>query len=146
MLHLLDAPDEAPEQGWMPAVTPLGASAHVLVNSPAHELCEDWRMLSSGRMQLLDKANFGHWFGPLFTTAPIGLVAELLLANRMRDPFTALLAVEPQARQHILMLADHCFGLDKEEAERLGDALHIARCLEAGLAARAAAAEALHGT
>jgi hypothetical protein len=103
-------------------------------------------MLSSGRMQLIDKANFGHWFGPLFTTAPIGLVAELLLANSMRDPFTALLAVEPQARQHILALVDHCFGHDKEEAERRGDALHIARCLEAGLAARAAAVEALHGT
>jgi hypothetical protein len=143
MLRLLDTPNEATEAGWVETVTPLGASAHVLANSPAHELCEDWRMLSTGRMQLIDKANFGHWFGPLFTTAPIGLVAELLMANGMEDAFAALLAAEPAALDHILGVADHCFGIDAEEAERLGLALHIARCLNARLAARAAVAEAL---
>lgn len=143
MLRLLNAPDEPAEPGWTAALTPLGASAHVQINSAAHELCEDWRMLSSGRMQLMQKANFAHWFGPLLCKVPMGLAAELLLANGMQDPFAILLASDAGAREHILGLPDHCFGIDHEEAERLSLALDLARRLEARLAARAAAAEAL---
>jgi len=143
MLRMQDAPNREPEPGWLGVVTPLGASAHVRVNSPAHELCEDWHMLSTGRMQLIDRANFAHWFGPLFTTAPIGLVAELLFANNMHDPFAAVLAAQPAALAHILALEDHCFGMDEEEWLTLGAAMDIARRLQAGIAARAAAAEAM---
>lgn len=145
MLRLLDSPNEAPAAGWISVITPLGAAAHAVINSPAHELCEDWRMLSTGRMQLIERANFAHWFGPLFTTAPIGLVAELLLANGMCDPFAALLAAEAAARKHILALPDHFFGIDEEEVEQLCFALDVAMCLDARLVARAAAAEALDG-
>lgn len=142
MLRLLNAPEEPAQPGWVPVITPLGASAHVQVNSAAHELCEDWRMLHSGRMQLIQKANFAHWFGPLFDTAPIGLVAELLLANGMQEPFAMLLACDRAALDHICRLAEHCFGIDAEETEVLGHALDIARRMQARLAARDAAAEA----
>lgn len=143
MLRLLLTPNLPPEEGWIAVATPLGASAHVQINSAAHELCDDWRILSTGRMQLISHTNFGHWFGPLFESVPIGLVAELLMANGMRDHFTALVVTRSEARAHIQSIPDCCHGLDEEEWQLLGEALDIVRILEVRVAARAAAQEAL---
>ena len=52
MLRLLTAPNLPPDAGWIAVATPLGASAHVEINSPAHELCEDWRILSTTCFQI----------------------------------------------------------------------------------------------
>lgn len=145
MLRLLkEDPNIQPETGWTHVETPLCAAAHAKVNDAAHELCEDWRALSSGRLSLVRRANFRHWFGPLMQAVPVGLSAELLMANDMLDEFTALLVADPQARAYILALPDHCFHLDKEEGERLAHAVDIARAIETRMAARAMALEACH--
>lgn len=145
MLRLLDRPDAAAPEGWTTVNTPLGALAHVNIHSPAHELCEDWRLLASGRMHFLDRGNFAHYFGSLCTRSPKGLVAELLMSNGMRPQYVALITAEAKARSHVLNLIPHCFGLDTEETDLLTEAVEIARSVEARLHARAAAAEAFNG-
>lgn len=141
----LSRPNETPAPGWVEVLTPLGAVAHAEVNGPSHEICDDWRMLTKGRMSLVDKTNFGLWFGPLFAGAPPGLVAELLLANGMLPQFTAQVAADPGVRAHLARLPEHCVRLDLEERERLAQALDIARLADARDAARLAALEAVSG-
>lgn len=141
----LTRPNEIPALGWVEVLTPLGAVAHAEVNGPTHEICDDWRMLTKGRMSFVDKTNFGLWFGPLCVAAPPGLVAELLLANGMLQQFTALVSADPEVRAHLASLPRHCFGLDLEERERLALALDIARLADARDAARMAALEAVSG-
>lgn len=143
MLRLQHALNMPAESGWLPLFTPLGALAHIEVNSAAWELCEDWRMLASGRMHLIEHANFWSWFGPLFDKVPQGLVAELLWANGMCDSAARVLEAHPPARAHVLALPESCFGLDEEEWLQLGGAIDLARCLEARRAAAAAVREAL---
>lgn len=143
MLRLMHTIDVPPELGWIEVTTPLGASAHVQVNGVPHELCEDWRLLTTGRMRLVQRANFAHWFGPMFEHSPVGLVAELLAANEMVDHFAALVATQVEARTYILGLPPFCHALDRERRSLLNQALDIARRLEVRVAARAAAREAL---
>jgi hypothetical protein len=141
----LSKPNQMPAPGWVEVQTPLGALAHVAVNSPSHEICEDWRMLTKGRVSLVDRTNFAEWFGPLCAAAPTGLVAELLLANAMLHQFTALVDADPEVRAHLAMLPEHCVDLDLEERERLAQAVDTARVVEVRNAARQAAAEVVYG-
>lgn len=143
MLRLLTNPNDSPEPGWVEAFTPLGASAHVEVNSAAQEICEEYQMLRKGRLML---TNFAAWFGPACAAAPVGLSAELLVASGKPDLYVALLVASPEARAHILGLSAFCHRLDREERERLGQAMDLARRIEARVVARAAALEAVgHG-
>ena len=142
MLRMLHNPNEPAPSGWTKTVTPLGASAHVRTNSAAHELCEDWRILINGRAHFVQPHNFVHWFGPLCLEAPPGLSAELLMSNNLVTAFTELLQSYSTARAHILSLPDHCFDMDADEWQLLGEAMDIARTIEARIAARAAAQEA----
>lgn len=141
----LAKPNQPPADGWVEVQTPLGALAHVVLNSPSHEICDDWRMLTKGRVSLVDKANFAVWFGDLCAAAPKGLVAELLMANEMQHQFTALVAADPDARAHLARLPEHCIGLDSEERDRLAQAVDTVRVIEVRDAARLAALEALKG-
>lgn len=141
----LSKPNETPAAGRVEVRTPLGALAHVAVNGPSHEICEDWQMLTKGRVSLVDKTNFALWFGPLCASAPTGLVAELLLANAMLHQFTALVDADPEVRAHLARLPEHCFGLDSEERERLAQAVDTARVVEVRNAAQLAALEATKG-
>jgi hypothetical protein len=138
----LSKPNETPVHGWVEVQTPLGALAHVVVNSASHEICDDWRMLTKGRVSLIEKTNFAVWFGALCAAAPAGLVAELLLANEMVHQFTALVAADPEVRAHLARLPEHCFDLDQEERDLLALAVDTARVVEVGDAARLAALEA----
>lgn len=135
-------PGQAPENGWVEAVTPLGASAHVQVNSAAHEMCEDWRLFISGRRYFVQRANFASWFAPVCALAPAGLSAELLMANGMVEQFATLVAADPGVRTHLAMVPDHCVFLDNDERDMLAEALDIVRLIEARDAARIAAIEA----
>lgn len=144
MLRLLDAADQKPPAGWIETFTPLGASAHVRINSSAQELCEDWQKLASGRVSLVHKTNFYHWFGALFETAPVGLVAELFAANDLEEQLLLLLRRNPEAREHLKTLPDHLFDGDRGELERLGHVLDIVRVLDAVDAAHDAAEEVRH--
>ena len=142
MLRLLDHPDQEPPYGWRSLCTPLGAAAHMEVNSLAEEMCSDWYLLINGRRHFIAPHDFAHWFGSLLGKVPVGLSAELLMANNMVDRFATVMAADQEARAHILALPDHCFGLDEAEWRLLGDAVDIARAIDARLAARAAAWEA----
>jgi hypothetical protein len=141
----LSKPNQIPAAGWVEVKTPLGALAHVAVNSASHEICDDWRMLSKGRVSLVDRTNFAEWFGPLCAAAPTGLVAELLLANAMLHQFTALVDADPEVRAHLAKLPEHCYGLDSDERERLAHAVDTARVVDVRDAARLAALEAVKG-
>lgn len=142
MLRLIHEPDQtATEHGWIETTTPLGASAHVRTNSPAHELCDDWRRLTSGRVSLIDRTNFLHWFGPLFGKVPAGLVAELLAANSDWEHLTALLLRCPEARSHVTGLPNHVFEAVGEERALIARVLDLVRVIEAREAARLTAGE-----
>ena len=146
MLRLITGLDQEPEFGWQRARTPLGASAFVEVNSPAWELCEDWRILTSGRVQMVNSDSFFHWFSPTCKDAPVGLVAELLAANNQIDRFAVFIAAEPAALAYIVSLPLACNGLDADERDLLGAAVDIARRMQARIAARAAVQEAMYGS
>lgn len=139
---VLSQPKMACLRGWVEVLTPLGALAHVRVESSDHELCEDWRILSSGRFYLLDKASFRHWFAAAMGTATPGLVAEVLLANEMQGEALELLRENPEARAHIQSLPTHCFDHDTSDKERLAHAVETARAVCSAEAAAMATLEA----
>lgn len=142
MLRLVDSTTELPiERGWIDTVTPLGASAHARTNSPAHELCDDWRKLTSGRVALIERTNFYHWFGPLFASVPPGLLAELLAARGLDDHLTTLLRGNAEARAHLKAVPACVVGADREERELLEHVLGLLRVIEARQAAQAAVKE-----
>ena len=139
---VLSQPKLACPRGWVEVLTPLGALAHVRVQSSDHELCEDWRILSSGRFYLLDRTSFHHWFAAAMETATPGLVAEVLIANGMEGAALELLREDPEVRAHIKSLPAHCFDHDTSDKERVAHAVEAARAICSVEAAAMAALEA----
>lgn len=142
-LRWLDAPNQSPEHGWIEVVTPLGASVHVRVDSPAWDLCTDWQILQGGR-GLLRPTNPIDWFGSeILATYPVGLVAETFASANLFDEFMSLMAHHPDARSHVMRLPGHVFGAEPEEIVLLAESVDLARRIEVRLAAELAAAEAV---
>jgi hypothetical protein len=140
-LLVLSKPGVACVPRWVSVLTPLGALAHVHIDSSEHELCEDWRILTSGRFYLLDKANFSHWFAAAMGTADRGLVAELLIANSMEREACEVLRCSPAAREYLLALPAHSFDQDSMDRERQSRAVEITMAVSSAEAAAMAVLE-----
>ena len=127
--------------GWIRVVTPLGASAHVPVGSAAHEVCDEWQLLMSGRGALC-MTNPLEWFSAEeLSGLPRGLLAELFAAAGLMRHLDALMLGDPQARMHILQLPDHVWGAEPHEWQLIGKCHDLALTLDARSAALAAVRE-----
>lgn len=126
MLRLLKQPNLAPDDGWGEVLTPLGGSAHAQINSPAWELCEEWRTQNSGRWETPTREKTYYWYAGLLSNAPSGLVAELLWTASCELEFAVLLRRCPTTRRHVLDLPHSLFGADEAEVLELGAAVELA--------------------
>lgn len=143
MLRLLTEPNQAPERGWCEVLTPLGASAHVHINSPAAELCEDWRTLNSGRTEAPTREKTYYWYAGLLSKAPPGLVAELMWTAGCELEFSVLLRQHTEARQHVLDLPSSLFAADEDEVLQLRAAVDLASVIAVHASGKVAVLETL---
>jgi hypothetical protein len=138
-----DTPNQEAAPGWTPVLTPLCATLHVRINSPAWDLASEWQLLKSGR-GLLSPTNPLTWFShEELAQTPKGLVAELFADALLMDDYTRIIAASVDARAHIHQLPDHVYGAEPEEWLHIGKCVDLARCLDAREMARAAARDAL---
>lgn len=133
-----DNPHAEVAPGWTKVLTPLGADIHVLINSPAWDVCTDWQLLHSGR-GLLSPTDPRVWFSDAeLAEMPQGLVAELFAHASRVEAFTRLIVANAEARAHMLQLPDYVYGAEPEEWARIGTYVGIARCLDTRAMAQAA--------
>jgi hypothetical protein len=133
-----DSPHAEVAPGWTKVLTPLGADIHVLINSPAWDVCTEWQLLHSGR-GLLSPTDPLDWFSNAeLAEMPQGLVAELFAHASRVQAYTRLIVANAEARAHMLRLPDNVYGAEPEESAHIATYVDIARCLDARAMAQAA--------
>lgn len=127
MVRVKEVEDEAAGHGWIEVFTPTGGTVFVVVNSAAHELCDDWLWLRKGRSGI-SPPEFEDYVasGTAYTHIPRGMLVELLWLCSLREQAVELIHTDATVRDYLIRLWRYTPAQNRRHTPELAELSHMA--------------------